>query len=1025
MSLVRPVVLALVLLGGVFAPPFAGIAHAQQAPIPANGIVAFLGTGDVVGDGTTPAMLYVLALGADGRPIAGFKPRVTSDAGMAQGWTEVGNGLYSVSFTPPAVDATRTIAVRLRGKNAAKVDIAADLNVRVVPPVASSIAITANPPQVTLDAGAEATLSFQLSGGALTAADLMISASAGEVANLTDMGGGKWTARFIAPKVNYPHLAVITVADKRDPTRSHGVVVVPLLGKTDYPVKAAPNASVMLKIGDREFGPVQTAADGQAVVPIVVPPGVPEATLVSVVGGVSTDEVFDLRVPETKRIRMFPVQVAIPGDPAMRVPVRVSVRTPDGRPDVAAKVVFNATSGAMSPARHEGDGVYVADYTPPTMNAAGSTTITASLEGSQVQVDTRDVGMLPMRPARVQLTAEPASLAADTATFKVFAKILGPDARGLTGRQVDVTAVGATAKGPAQDLGNGDYRIDFATNGGGPVELIGTVAGPSSGNPLAHVTIVSNREKLADDGASSSVLTIATVDSFGYPVPNVPVTLQLDGDGALPANAVTNASGTAQVAYTAGKSARVVRITATAGDRTGATSIAQVPPGTEVPDLPAPGSDAVRAIDGTWQSAIGALRLDRAGAAAATAPPPVLPSTVAGGSVSALQVKADPASAPPGGSVKLRVHAADAQGRGVAGMQLETLTSIGKFGAVTDLGGGDYDIVLALPMDATGEAKVSIASSDGAISTFVKIPIAAAGSAWTTPPATTPMTPPTTTTPPPTTTTTPPTTTTTPPPETTPPTAIVPPTPPETVKVPKPPRPESDAPWLRLGAGWVGSSYHYSQRPTADSGSLLAEPFLVGGRDGGANAVPQGFELHARVFPESVKYIGTDSSFDLGYYAVTAPEFNGANVPDMLVNVRIDAVGRYPFDAGSSHFSIGARAGLRYSDFTVYKGCLDAGCEVQYSTLPLPGFDLGLDAGADISDLFVVLGIEEGFYYATPYLTQVDARTGWQFSPNLYGDIGFEAVSRKIKLIGDTSQNELGTLADGQMMFKIGIGYSI
>lgn len=1030
---VRPLLLIVLLAGAVAPGVICDVAHAQQpaAPFAAPGLVEFLPPGEIVGDGSTETTLHVLALQATGQPMTGLRPRVTATEGNAQNWTELGNGLYSLTFVPAKVDAAKSVTLRLRGKNAAKENVEADYELAVVPPMSKRVTVAANPPQVVLGQDAEATLSFTLEGGAgqpLQGADLVIRPSSGEVSNVTDMGGGRFTARYVAPKVNYPHLAIVTVADRRDPSRTYGYAVVPLMGKTDYPVKTQPNASVILKIAGREFGPVAAAADGRALVPIVVPPGVQSATLVTILNGQTSEETLDLRIPETVRVTMMPVQPGLPGDAVAKMPVRFVVRAPEGQPDAGAQVQFTATAGTFGAARHEGDGIYVAEYTPPMVNAAQQVTLTATVQGSTVQTASQTVELVPVRPASVTLTSDPAVLPPGVQAFKVFAKVTGPDGKGLAGRQLLVNAVGAQQAGATSDLGNGDYRADFSGAGTGSAEVLATVQTPATGNPLRQVVLLPVREWLPNDGISSAAVTIVTVDEFGYPVPNVPVTLALDGDGQLPTTATTNANGLAQVFYTAGRAADLVRITATAGGHAAGAAVLQGPSGIATPDLPLSGSAANRDLARKWSGIVTALHIAREGAApVAAVVPPTPPTAVvtttpaaSAGPVTALQVSASPASASAGSTVTLAVKATDAKGVGVAGQKLELISSVGSFGAVTDLGGGDYQVVLTIPADATGEAKVSIADEAGNAASFLKIPLTGAppsawgatGGATTTVTTTTPEAPAGGTA----TATTPTsgigatTTTTT---TTTPPAPVI-------------PRPAGEFPWLRAGASYVVSSYRYEQLPLVTDGPLLPVPMRVGGDSGGNNATPQGFELHGRAFPEDLKYIGFDANLRMAYYSVTTEAFQGQAAPDWLVDFSVEAVPRFPFEAGGSQFHAGLRAGFKYSDFIVFKGCIESGCTVEYQTLALPGFGLGLEFGAELPmGLFFVAGLEEGVYVATPYSTAMDATLGYQLNDSVYADLGLEAVTRRITVIGDSTGTEYGKLSDGHMIIKLGVGYSM
>ena len=1011
----RSLVLALLVAPVVVLGDGVGTAFAQEAPLFGSGLFVDLPLGEVVGDGATPVLVHVLALNGAGAPIVGYKPKVTVLEGTVGLWTELGNGLYAFEYTPPAVDNQRAVVARIRGKTADKVALELDVEINVTAPQSRRVSATANPPAIVLGQDPEATLSFVLDGASgqpLKGADLLVSASVGEVVNVTDMGAGRFTAKFVPPKVNFPQLAIVTVADRRDPTRTYGSVVIPLQGKTDYPIKTSPNASVVLNVGGRDYGPAQAAADGRASVPIIVSPGVGKATLTTRVNGVTNQEAIDLRIPETRRLRMLPLHASLPSDGTLKIPVRVVVRQADGTPDSTARVNFTATTGTIGAAVHEGDGIYRADFVPASGNVQADASITATLAGSTVQTDTRAVTLVPLRPASLALTAEPTSLGATTTTFKVFAKVLGPDGRGLAQRELLMNAAGAKLKAPVGDLRNGDYRADFSTTGSGPVELIATVQTPGTGNPLRRVVVFSTRPNLPNDGLSSAMLSILTLDEFGYPVPNVPVALQLErGDGSIPGTVTTNVNGLGQVFYTAGRKADLIRIRATAGDHVTGIAMMQVPNGGPKLELPRSGTAASRELVEKWKPIVTSLRIERDGQTGAVITD--RPSAVGGGVVASITAKPEPALVAPGGSVVLIVKAVDAEGRGVSGQELDLLSSVGRFGVVSDMGGGEYEIALTVPADAKGEAKISIASGDGAASTFLKVPIQAGtgvdGAGWgglgstggsttggTTPPVTPPVVPP--------------------------PIAVVDPAKPEKPEKVKPEGGAGDdyGASLRIRGAVVGSTYQYAQTPAADPGPLLPVTLQWGGPVGGA-ASPFGAEAGLRWFPESFPYIGAHLGARVTRYGVSAPVFGDQIAPDWLIDGKVQAVVRYPLAVGDNVFHAGVRGGFRYNDFIVFRGCLDTGCEVVYETLPVPTGTVGVELGAEVGAVYALVEGEIGY----PGLTSVEANVGFKLGEVVGIDLGFETVSRKASAVGASTGSVFGELTDTQTMGKVGLSVSI
>ncbi|MFN7146354.1 MAG: Ig-like domain-containing protein, partial [Myxococcota bacterium] len=464
-----------------------------------------------------------------------------------------------------------------------------------------------------------ANVAFTFGGdpGTVGGVKLLTNVSAGTVTNVTNLGGGQLGGLYTPPAATQPQVALVTAADAADPTRTYAAVAVPLSAKLDHPVTVAPNSRVILKVGGRDFGPVPADSKGRAKVPIVVPPGATTATRVQITpDGAVSEEPLDLKLPEARRVAMFPTFAGLPSDARLQVPVRAFVVTPDGRPDENANVAFSASAGTVSPARHEGAGIYVATYTPPTANVAGKATITAKLaDKAPVHADSRVVPLVPVRPTKLALSAAP--IPAGATAVPVTAKVTGPDGAPLAGRALSFAADGARLEG-VKDLKNGEYVATFTPTGKGPVGVTASAAAVPAGNALARVLLVPARERLPADGLSSTLLTVLTVDELGAPVPNVEVDLRLvTGDGSLPERATTDQNGAARVYYTAGRKHGFVGIDAAAtasgaGTRTAGVSLVQAPPSLTLPDLPVAAAAPTRAFVDEAAGAIAEMRVERA-----------------------------------------------------------------------------------------------------------------------------------------------------------------------------------------------------------------------------------------------------------------------------------------------------------------------------------------------------------------------------------------------------------------------------
>ena len=138
------------------------------------------------------------------------------------------------------------------------------------------------------------------------------------------------------------------------------------------------------------------------------------------------------------------------------------------------------------------------------------------------------------------------------------------------------------------------------------------------------------------------------------------------------------------------------------------------------------------------------------------------------------------------------------------------------------------------------------------------------------------------------------------------------------------------------------SSYYYQQEPGNTNTVLLPDRFSVGA-SAGPNATSLGADVGARLWASD--YFGVDARVRATFHGVTADVFGGAVAPDTLMLVEAHGLARYPFQAGSSQFHVGARLGVGMADFIYYTGSVDSGT-VEYSNFLVPELDVGAEIGA-------------------------------------------------------------------------------
>ena len=976
----------------------------------AEPLAALLPAGELQGDGVTAHVVHLLMVDENGAPASGLRPKVKASLGSLGKVSEIGQGIYAVDWTPPEVESGTEVVFSVSGKTSAKASFTAQRTYTIGDGARASVTATANPADLTLGRTVQATLSlevFDAKKRPVSGAAFAVETNFGSVQTFTDMGGGRYTARYDATEANFPHVELLTVADWTDPANVSGYLAIPVQGSVNYPVEAPEGSNVIMRIGDREYGPTPVGANGVADVPVVVPPGTQRATAIIVKDGERTERTIDLLVPETQRLGWFPVPVGIPADPSRPVSLRVAVVNPDGSPDESAKLALSASVGELGAAVPEGGGVYRVMYLPPLLTAPGSAVLTVSLGASKKQVDAIELPLLPARPGRVTVSSEPEFLADDAKKASLRIGMVDAAGEPLKDQMVRVLGEGITVDdlSPGSD---GSWTAKVSVSGDGAADVVAAAPGLPTGNPLAAVVLLPDAGSLAVDGGVTG-LTVLTVDAFGFPVPDVPVSLSADGLGLKVKKEVrTDPQGLARTTISAGDASGLVTLTGEARGSTGAAAVLQLDSGAALPVLPVSGHTADLALRSSLQQVVVAYRLRGPGAGgvpvvAAPVPVPVSdapaePAAVTADAVAVpqevivtvptevdpegalvrLEVVVSPAPTPAGADAKVTVVAWTATDKGAPGLQLVLMPEDGDVSELVDVGDGTYTATWSLPRKASGALRLTAATSEGMISRIVTAEIAEPAGKTKTP------------------------------------------------KTPreKTPREPSEAPWLRASAGPTVSSYRYLQVPYTSNGPLLPQAFAIGG-DYGSNATPGGFFASASGFVPDLPYVGGHAQVDLARTQVTTERFGGDVVSDTLLELQAHAVGRYPFQVAGSTFHVGARVGFRLNDIMVWEGSLDDN-SLEYRTLMLPSLDLGLEGGVEVGSFHALAAIGQGLAYATtPASTSVDVGVGYDLVGPISVEAGFSHRVRDVRLEGTTTDTTYGTLSDGWTVGRVGVGVKL
>lgn len=1009
-------VLSLALPGALLIQALAPASASAQQTALAEPLVQLLPADQILGDGKTSTTLHILAIGTDGRPLAGLNGRISASQGTA-GRIEGGEGgVYRFSYTPPSVNASTEVEFTLRVKASTTANLVQKGKVTVVPSNSHAVAVSSNLAQVVLGQDASATVTVTLSGGAestLGGADLAVKASSGTLANVTSIGQGRYSMMYTAPDKKFPHLALVTLVDRRDPQQTVGAFAIPMAGRTPFPVTGLPDSNILIKVAGVEFGPVTADAQGKATVTLTVPPGVSEATLTSIKGEQREEKTIDLKVPGSQRVQLFPSPVILPADGRSTLLLRAFVAQPDGKPDTGAKVSFTVASGTVGPARHESGGVYVAEWTPASQARPGTSKVEVNVEDSKgPQRDSDEVKLGGALPESLILELD-GTLGAD-GRFRVLAQVGG----GLAAKGVAMAVAGGAPDGTPADKGAGKVGAGFKRAGSGAVTVQAVARAEASSNPLARVLVFPASDRLLNDGGSAIPVTVLSVDAFGFPVANQPVALSVvQGDATIPASLSTDANGIGQVTLTSGSTRGLLVVQASSGGAQGSAGVIQVPAGVSDLSLPVTGDPLAVALHNRWQPLVKTISPAGAGGAAlaatsaTSAAPAATGARTLGAGVAALDLNASTDKVAAGQTITLTIQVKDGQGKGLAGRQLQVFTNAGSATAAADQGGGTYTTQLTAPTGGTDVIRVTVVSPESGLSKMLELPLGAAEPVWGLDPGV--------------------------------PTQggplegsvvrdapVIAESPPATASTePKPPKPDSDRPWLRAQAGFLGGFYSYRQVPFTATGPLYGERIAFGGGESSA-AGTVGLSLQAQAWVPGLDFLGARASFRSTRYAVELLDF-GSVVPDWLNELEVVGLARLPIDSGTTRISPALRLGFAVSDFMVYRQDLSGPTPVlDYGPLIVPSFNVGGEVGLDLdSTLHAAVGATLGLNGGgrSTFSRGFDLDLAWTFMDPLYayGQLEWFARGTGVYANSDGANQLVGDLDDSLTAFGLGLGVQL
>ncbi|MDE0184167.1 MAG: PKD domain-containing protein [Candidatus Poribacteria bacterium] len=228
-----------------------------------SGLTVALGENSLPADGTSTSTITVMIVDADGEPVSGAPPTVTSEKGSIGEITDNGDGSYTVEYTAPALviseSTTDTITVSSDTTGDSE---SVTVMLRPVPTV---ITISVEPSAFTAGAGETGAISISVNRGGNAVADAQLSlgvsradggADAGAASDVANDGGGAYSASYTP--ANTVGRVNITATDAVSGARERASVS----------VNAGPAAAIMVSAA-----PPTVSSNGSAVLTAMVMDG--------------------------------------------------------------------------------------------------------------------------------------------------------------------------------------------------------------------------------------------------------------------------------------------------------------------------------------------------------------------------------------------------------------------------------------------------------------------------------------------------------------------------------------------------------------------------------------------------------------------------------------------------------------------------------------------------------------------------------------------------------------------------------
>ncbi|HVZ87683.1 MAG TPA: hypothetical protein VHG72_11985 [Polyangia bacterium] len=229
-------------------------------------------------------------------------------------------------------------------------------------------------------------------------------ATVGTLEPLRARAPGHFVARYVPPDTRFPQVALLVVELANGAERVHAGARIPLACATAFPFHTSGGASVTMRVGDRQFGPVVADKQGHVEIPIEVPPGVRHGQARATDrNGASRETEVDLQLPSFPRVALLAPDGMEAGSLA---DVTVLAVDETGAPAAADTLTLAASAGLAHPLGAAAPGEARFLYEAPVRLAeTPSVKLTATAAGDHPGFAEANVALRPGAPRSLEITS--------------------------------------------------------------------------------------------------------------------------------------------------------------------------------------------------------------------------------------------------------------------------------------------------------------------------------------------------------------------------------------------------------------------------------------------------------------------------------------------------------------------------------------------------------------------------------------------------------------------------------------------